>query len=77
MNGPLRGIDFKIPVILKEILVFEFDYILEHGAVLHVMAVNRVVPAAEIRLAVGIQINGAIHAVFALKILVQIILVVR
>ena len=41
------------------------------------VAVNRVVPAAEVRLAVSIQIDGAVHTVFALKILVQVILVVR
>ena len=77
MNGALRSVDFKVPMVFKEILVFEFDYILEHGAVLHVVAVNWVVPAAEVRLAVGIQIDGAIHAVVPFKIFVEVILVIR
>ena len=71
MNGALRGVDFKVPVAFKKSLVFELYHILEHGAVLHVVAVNRVVPAAEVRLAVGIQIDGAIHAVVPFKIFVR------
>ena len=69
MDGSFRRIDFKIAVRLKEILVLEFHNILEHGAILHMMAVDWIVPAAEVRLAVGIQINGPVHAVLALKIL--------
>ena len=77
MNSALRGIDFKIPVAFKESLILESDYILEHGAILHMVAIDRVVPAAEVRLAVGIQIDSPIYAVVPFKIFVEVILVIR
>ena len=77
MNGALRGVDFKVPVAFKESLILESDYIFEHGSILHVVAVDWVIPAAKVRLAVGIQIDGAIHAVVPFKIFVEVILVIR
>ena len=41
------------------------------------VAIDRVIPAAKVRLAVGIQIDGAIHAVVPFKIFVEVILVIR
>ena len=77
MDGALRGVDFKVPVVFKKLLVLELYYILEHGAILHMVAIDRVIPAAKVRLAVGIQIDGAIHAVVPFKIFVEVILVIR
>ena len=41
------------------------------------VAVDRIIPSAKIGFAVSIQVDGAIDAVIALKVLMQIILVVR
>ena len=76
-DAEINAAAWEIPVVFKKLLVLELYYILEHGAILHMVAIDRVIPAAKVRLAVGIQIDGAIHAVVPFKIFVEVILVVR
>ena len=63
--------------LLKIRLVLVPHHVLEHGAVFHVMAVNDIVAAVEIALALKIQINRTRDILLAVKIMVQVKVVVR
>ena len=62
---------------LKILLILIIYHIFEHAAVFHIVPVQDVVAAHKIPLAFKIQVNGPAHALFSIKIMVQIKIIVR
>ena len=63
-------------MLLKIRLVLVPVHVLEHASVLHIMAVQHIIASHKISLALKIQVNGPRNILLAVKIMIQIEIVV-
>lgn len=72
-QGPVRQIDVGVFVIVEELLVLEFMKAFEHGAVLHVMAVEDGVVVREVGLIDAFHVDAAAVGGFSVHVVMQVV----